>query len=62
MLLMAVTMVRLLTLLPGDAGTCRVTEDGNVMEWKMGGGKETLNSKFTSCLICIADQKHCHTF
>lgn len=61
MLLMAVTMVRLLTLLPGDAGTCRVTEDGNVMEWKMG-GKETLNSKCTSCLICIADQKHCHTF
>lgn len=38
---MAVTMVRLLTLLPGDAGTCRVTEDGNVMEWKMGGERNT---------------------
>lgn len=26
---MAVTMVRLLALLPGDAGTCRVIENGN---------------------------------
>lgn len=55
LLLMAVTMVRLLTLLPGDAGTCRVTEDGNVMGCKKKGGegKETVNSTF---------QKRRHTF
>lgn len=51
---MAVTMVRLLALLPGDAGTCRVIENGN----GMGANgmdlenKRNINATFTAFMIC----------